>query len=485
MRQHLAKLLFSAATLSGCSLIYDTSELPRIDAPPDQAIDAPLPDMPIDADPSMLMLASVSPTVIYEGQGDVDGGSAPAVIVIEGANFDTSQNLTVTITRTDGSEAPIVVEAPQVAGNHQLIAVPVRVPVLESAEGPIALQITVAQDSPIGRQERMQTGLSVQMLPELVGAVTLANQAPVHEFSRVEGSITVSPGSEPARVHSWSRMSVSGVLGLSASGKNPGPAGGVGGDGGPASQAGKEGGGPGGGAGGAAGASGQAGDPGTWVGAPALPTLLDSACCRSSGGGGGGGSTVLIGGLGQPGDVGGGGGGSLHLRAEGDLVVTNGIAATGAAGTTGGGGGGDGGGGTGGVVLLQAGRLLTASGPMDVSGGGGADAGKVRFDTPDTDANSASAGYRGPAFVTPPQIVNAPRPTLKIIGTQLATIGYFIIGGGTSTPIENAELGSDATDVPLGRDLYPGLNKVCLLVPGTTDKNSDTRSCIDIAYLPQ
>ncbi|MDX2089273.1 MAG: hypothetical protein SFX73_15565, partial [Kofleriaceae bacterium] len=46
MRQHLANVILASTTLSGCSLLYDTNELPSIDAPIDAAIDMP---PPVDA----------------------------------------------------------------------------------------------------------------------------------------------------------------------------------------------------------------------------------------------------------------------------------------------------------------------------------------------------------------------------------------------------------------------------------------------------
>src|SRR5258705_560618 len=86
MRPFLAAALASSG-LAGCSLIYNPNNLPgvpseagiSIDAPPDAPPDA---EIVLDADPTMLVLNTIAPSSIDEGQGD--GGSRPALIVIGG-----------------------------------------------------------------------------------------------------------------------------------------------------------------------------------------------------------------------------------------------------------------------------------------------------------------------------------------------------------------------------------------------------------------
>src|SRR6185503_4497383 len=84
MRQHLGFAIASTA-LAGCSLIYNPNNLPGppseagIDAPPDAPPDA---EIILDADPTKLELVEIAPSTIDEGQGD--GGSRPALVVIGG-----------------------------------------------------------------------------------------------------------------------------------------------------------------------------------------------------------------------------------------------------------------------------------------------------------------------------------------------------------------------------------------------------------------
>lgn len=492
MRQHLANVILASTTLSGCSLIYNTSDLPGIDAPIDAPIDTP---PPIDADPSMFTISSVTPAQIFEGQGDPDGGSRAAVIVINGSNLDGSANPSVTITLADGSPAPleVVQSALRVDAQYAYLAVPVRVPVNvdeNGASGPMGLEITVGLDVPgVGRLEKKLLGLSVQMLPELDGEVTLANRLAAYEYSRVAGSIITSGGDHPLRVHSWSSMQIDGITGLAAAGATPGPGGGPGAGNAAGGQAGNKGGGPSGGDGGTVGNSGLLGGAGgdgknaTWNGDERLPTLGPANANRSSGGGSGGGGVTLAGAPGGAGGPGGGGGGALQLRADGHLSIPNTFSAAGAAGADVSGNGGVGGHGTGGSVVLQAGGTLDVPVAINVAGGGGAPAGKIRFDAPTLSINTGISGYRGPSFVTTtPTIVTEARPTLTVIGTPISTAQYYLVDSAGSSALLPVELGPTDTPLTLGQDLKPGPNQVCLLVAGA-EKGSDTRSCIDLVYV--
>ncbi|MDX2088807.1 MAG: hypothetical protein SFX73_13200, partial [Kofleriaceae bacterium] len=454
---------------------------------------------PVDADPAMLALSGVAPATIYEGQGDVDGGSRPAVVVVSGSNFDGAANPSIAITLADGSPAPLEVVTAELRVDAQFsyLVVPVRVPVnvdLDGASGPTNLKITVAQDIPGGGrvQRELLTGLKVQMLPELEGATTLQNRLAPYEYARVNGSITASAGEHPVRVHSWSRMTIDGVTGLSASGATAGPAGGAGAGQAAGGQAGNMGGGPSGGDGGTVGVSGLLGGAGgngkngKWLGSELLPTLGPANTHRSSGGGSGGGGVTTLG-PGGAGGPGGGGGGALQLRADGHLTIPNSFSAAGAAGSDVSGNGGGGGNGTGGSVVLQAGGTLDVAGTISVAGGGsGAEAappGKIRYDAPALSINTAIAGYRGPAFVAgTPAIVTVPRPMLSVVGTAVSTAYYYLVDATGSSALLPIELGPSETPFTLGADLKPGLNQVCLVVDGA-EKGSDTRSCIDVVYV--
>src|SRR5881275_1212857 len=98
MRHYLATLGLVLVG-GGCSLIYNQS---NIKVPPDakEYMDAPPPDMEInaDADHSMIAVTSAFPATINEGAGD--GGSRPAIVEVRGTNFEkaTSANMMVMVT---------------------------------------------------------------------------------------------------------------------------------------------------------------------------------------------------------------------------------------------------------------------------------------------------------------------------------------------------------------------------------------------------
>ena len=123
MRPALAVALALSA-LAGCSLIYNPNNLPGapseagIDAPPDGPPDA---EIILDADPTMLVLETIAPSSIDEGQGD--GGSRPALIVIGGHQI-IDNNTTVEITADSGT-ALLTRGTPVIAKNGNWIAIPV------------------------------------------------------------------------------------------------------------------------------------------------------------------------------------------------------------------------------------------------------------------------------------------------------------------------------------------------------------------------
>src|SRR3954463_2785701 len=74
MRCRLAAAI--APAVAGCSLIYNPNNLPD-----PRMIDAAV----VDSNPCALVVDSVTPSVIDEGQGD--NGSAPALLVVHGNNI--------------------------------------------------------------------------------------------------------------------------------------------------------------------------------------------------------------------------------------------------------------------------------------------------------------------------------------------------------------------------------------------------------------
>ena len=146
MRQHLANhalaLLALASGTTGCSLLYNPSNLPpQVDAPPDA-------EVLIDADPGMLTLTTASPSLLVEGTGA--NGSRTAVLVLEGGNM-VKDGAMVSLSPAAGStKTPMVmVDNTQlvVEGNGMRLAVPITLPVDSGlgAADTIAMDITVTQ----------------------------------------------------------------------------------------------------------------------------------------------------------------------------------------------------------------------------------------------------------------------------------------------------------------------------------------------------
>src|SRR6185503_10578740 len=148
MRQHLGFAIASTA-LAGCSLIYNPNNLPGppseagIDAPPDAPPDA---EIILDADPTKLELVEIAPSTIDEGQGD--GGSRPALVVIGGHQI-VDNNLSVEI-KADSGTALLTLGTPIVAknGNWIAIAVTAHVDPALAAGATRALTVTVTQTVP-------------------------------------------------------------------------------------------------------------------------------------------------------------------------------------------------------------------------------------------------------------------------------------------------------------------------------------------------
>jgi hypothetical protein len=502
MGQHLAKLVLLSMPLGGCSLIYSSDRLPALN-------DAP----PADVNPPGLTIERVSPAVLLEGQGD--GGSRPAVLVVHGTNIAAGATVMVTTHPGEMNNASVMVDnaAAVVDAYGQSIAVPITLYVDKNI-GPsqsIRLDVTVIQAPPnaeiratLGDDE--DPALTLQGLPELEGTLA-AMIEPL--YSKIDVTAIPTAGlTGPLILRSTSSIKIagSGPLALNADGQDPGPGGFRGGEGGPGGVLGpggegKEGLGPGGGrpSGGGAGFA-RPGDAGTGAqgpvaGEPALTTLTTpDSRNRGSGGAGGRGGGLL----GGPGGTGGGGGGALELTAGGDLTVEVSIEAKGAAGTGGTNGGTPGGGGSGGVVLLRTGGTLTLAAPgVTATGGpkgGAANAGdgsegRIRIDAPDPAVMIMSApgvGYRGPRFdLMTPMIVREEKPRLTFVGQPGALIKYTIEDGESTTlgPIEIMMPAAGKTTVPLAMPLFRGFNRLCALVTGVTERREEAENCITLAYL--
>jgi hypothetical protein len=463
--------------LPGCSFLYSTSELQLLDAAPDA-------EVVIDAAPLDLALERVEPAELVEGQG-IDG-SRSAILLIHGTNL-VQPNTTVTLVPSGPAptQSPVVDSANLVVDKYfQRLAVPVSLPVDETlgAGQTVVFDVVVTHDE--GGTIVSQTlpgAVTLDGLDELAAAPAAGLTGGIHTYSRINitsGSLAAAAGqTAPIRLQSTSSITIAVAISVAA-GAPPtaGPGGGAGGAGGAGGLAtpgpGKTGDGP---------APGMTnGAPAGFVGDNVLATLGGNN--RSSGGAGGNGMDVTE--LGTDGGDGGGGGGSIELVAAGDLSLMN-VSARGAAGAAPSNAN-PGGAGSGGMILLRSGRNL-AAGTLDVSGGlpGGA-AGRARVDASGTlTVTSAlpTAAYRGPALVAVPLIVTAARPMLRAVGSNDAELGYFFTQGGASTGVLTEQLGTGPTDFAPSEPLYEGFNKLCLLVPGAT-RDSDTRSCIDLVYLP-
>jgi hypothetical protein len=113
--------------------------------------------------------------------------------------------------------------------------------------------------------------------------------------------------------------------------------------------------------------------------------------------------------------------------------------------------------------------------------------GRARYDAGGTvmlPAGELGTHYRGPMFVAPPLVTQQAAVALMVTGTPLAVFRYFAIDeGGVASSLSDATLGSEGNvRITLRDQLQPGLNQLCLVVAGAS-ATSDTRNCIDIAYL--
>lgn len=526
MRSALTVALVSSA-LAGCSLIYNPSNLPGADKPGEAGvIDAP-PDAPpdaeiiLDADPTMLMIESISPSTIDEGQGD--GGSRPALVVIGGRQI-IDNNTTVEITADSGS-ALLEVGAPVVSKNGNWIAVAVTAHVDpglgKGATRALTVKVTQTLPAELGggtKSGSLSGKLSVVGYNELDSLAKLPMvggkvNSPMLDalYSKVDLSGMAVPklgGNDRAIVRSVSQIKLGALDATGADGASnavAGEAGGCGGGGhGASSPCNTIGGaagltntvGGGGGGGGGFAASGtvgfgmNGGMGGMRTGDELIVTYggFNGLSENRPGGGGGGGPTLVL--------LGGGGaasGGSIELTAGGNVSVGT-ITANGGEGK-GGGLAGGGGGGAGGLVMVRAGGTLT-TGVISVKGGAGgsgtdaggaASDGRVRWDAETASPPTVVAGlrtvHRGPAFMLTTQVFRTTDPTTTVVGTagdrfDVSVENEGMVYPGGSTMIAGNNLGV------FSPPLHQGFNHVCILLDGGKPRTSEAEKCVDVAFLP-
>lgn len=315
-----------ASALSGCSLLYNPSNLPAPptpDAAPDAAeIDAYV----ADANPGLVELLDVGPAVLLEGQGV--GGARPAVLALVGHQFVGPVTVELVPPASLPRAPAITVDngAQQIAPGRDVVMVPVSIDI-DTMLGDMLIPLTVKisqSNGTGGTATAMLAGkLQIHMLPELDAAQSDTAMVAGKLYSRVkvQGAIAFAGGAgkSPAIVRAVSKIEV-GPITADASGATPGPGGFAGG---PATA---EGNGAGGGHAGTAltiGGSGAgfalAGKPGgggtdggSAIGDPLITAYVGSGTAANYGSGGGGAA-----------GVGGGGGGTVELSAGGDLVIAN------------------------------------------------------------------------------------------------------------------------------------------------------------------
>jgi len=489
--RHVATLVVGIA-LTGCSLIYNPSNLPPpIDAPPD---------------PTMLQLGGAGPMMLFEGQGT--GGSRPAILAITGKNLTVAATVRVYAT---GSETPMITVnsndpmiTSKVSAASDVLAVSVTLPVdpalpanATSAMQDIPLTIEVSQPAAGGPVTQTLTGaVTMRTLPELIaGTADSASLRPMYSQVDLSGPLTfaAAAGKPRALIRSASTINLKDVT-VSAVGSVPGPGGVAGGPSGQAGGGGSSGGSAGnllsGGGGGGLATAGQSGGGmgGTIMGGIANgdPLISDYKTPNTniSGGGGGGDSSV-----------GGGGGGTLELTAAGDVHV-DAITANGGAGANG--GVTPAGGGAGGIVVIRSGGTATLGGAINAVGGlggtgGAGTAGAGSLGRTRIDASVVS----GTPVVTPSFHAGASWDPATPLTTKTSPFGMKLLGmaadkfdvvvldgaGGASSPAFTADFGN-ASQITVRPTLQPGFNRVCVTRTGGSVTVVEATNCIDVAYVP-
>lgn len=485
--------LAAAPVLAGCSLIYNPNNLPD-----PRTIDAAL----VDANACAVEVASVAPSVIEEGQGD--GGSLPALVVLHGNNFVNS-NLRIELKASDGRAiaAEPVTDA-MASPDTTYLAFTVTLHVDPAIASAVPLDVVVSQDC--NATATLAGQLTLQGLPELTAVPADVSQLR-KKYSKVALGNAALTGTVPAEINAVSSIDMGNVT-ASASGMTAGPGG--------ASGAVSPGGGPGGGgqgagvsglgllgAGGGGGGAGYTsdggpGDKGSGLGGgagggPGHQTgddmLISSGANRASAGGGGG--TGNLTGI-VTGGFGGGGGGTVLVSAGGNVKIAS-IAANGAPGETRSSGGGGGGGGAGGTVLVSTTNGTLMVNAIEVGGGGaggpngGAGSpGRVRWDAPGGGAPSspASAAKRGPVIAaSASRTVNTPTHAFMVHGERDHAFTVRVVDQDNLSHDGGRGVFDDSGVAPITASLRKGYNKVCVTLDGGSGGTIAER-CTDVAYLP-
>ena len=489
-----------APAVAGCSLIYNPNNLPD-----PRMIDAAI----ADVNPAMPVVVDFAPDSIDEGQGE--GGSVPALLVVHGQNFVNS-NLHLTLTPPQGVTVNVETVGPptvSVGGDFAVFQLVAHVDGNLTARVP--LDVTVTQD--VSPQYGGGTATSappakkfaLNGLPELTGSgsTTIDTATLAKKYSQVKLESVTFNGTAAAIVRSVSFLQITMVL-AKGTGSSAGPGGVSGG--------GSKGGGPGGGdpgtpaqvlggggGGGGAGytANGTAGQgPGGLGGATGGAggphygdDLIASLMANQPSAGGAGGAGFLAGS--EPGGHGGGGGGIVVLSAGGDLTVTGTITADGGKGDDGAGGGG---GGAGGTVIVSSdagkfsvtGAISIKAGPPGSPLGGAGSVGRARWDAIAGTApvSPDRAAHRGPAFKIPTPVVQTQPQTLTLLGTH--NDGFSIRVTDQTGAIHDGgrnSIGLDDT-APIAPTLYPGYNRICITLDTGTQGDVESDKCTEVAYLP-
>ena len=476
MRHRLAALYF-LLTATGCSLLYNPSNLPS-DPNADDG------DAGVDADFTMFEIDDVGPHVLLEGQGI--GGSRPAILTLSGRGF--VEGAQVELVAPGGEPVRFVVDNLNlvVGSRGDVLAVPVVLPV-DAGRGLAMVPMTIRVSQ--GAVTKLLEGkLAIRNLNEL-GDVAVTDSAALDAlYSRIDHptliTFAVTPNKPPAVFRAVSSI-VFGDITANATASAAGPGGSIGGAVG-ASGGGSGGGQPGsvsGGAGGAGFAS--VGEVGAGVGGAGgveIGERLIQSYLTNHGSGGGGGS----------GSVGGGGGGTIEITAGGTVRVGR-IEVNGANAAAGGVSGG--GGGAGGVVVIRAGSIAELAGAITANAGAGSTgtglaggagrSGRIRIDVPLLIGTPQITPPAHLGVSLDPTLARATGNVLQPIvshGTLDDTFNVFVLdAAGTITSQTEASFG--AATINISPMLSAGYNRVCVTA-NTSATLDEATNCIDLAYLP-
>lgn len=503
-------VLALALVLAACSVHYSPDDFRGHDAgigdEPDAAID-----------PSILYLKTISPDLVYEGEGWAfdtnDQGSVRAIpIVLEGQHMDGA-----TITLDGGGFDHVAIDGATVtvSPDGKWAAFPLAIPESEAlTPGDHGVTVTLSKEGEDDTDKSFIVhGLDAIDLTD--GQSLSTDDLPDDVLPRVShvsitGAVTVT-GVRPFRVLATAGISIDGTIHVDGGDAPTAGAGGCDGGGSGANAAcgdgsGKAGGGlsagGGGGGFGTGGTSGSGGAGGPMAGDDSLVGLppVDSPSNQGAGGGGGQPSTLGL----SNGNPGGGSGGVVELTTPGVLHLADAalVTANGGTGGSGGLGGGPGGGGSGGAILVRAGagaalgagvtfQVRAGAGGGNNAGDGGV--GRIRIDVPQELDPATLVTDPDPTPVIGPMIVIDGLPV--ITQDRMVTIQVRAPGGKTYRLVLNDEPGDLVTiddqtglgsvDVPL----TDGLDRVCVAVSSDVINKNQTSdpealNCVSLAYIP-